>query len=1804
MHALRKAGRILLYTLLFLLVLLVILWFALQTTPVQNWLTQRVASYLEDTLETEVDIAAINWKLPKSVRVEGFYLEDQRGDTLAYLGELSAAVDLKKIAFDQIVELEELTAKSVYLNAYNTSERNNLQFLLDAFATDTTAAPVPVDTTATAMEIRVDNARILLEDIDIYYEDEPTGLLADVTLKRFEGRTDEVDLNAGIFKLGKLALDGADLKFTAPPATEDAEPTVLDYTIAAEELRITRTAVDADLGTLLVKAELEEAVLGGTEARLLGDSVAFSNAKFIVNNLNLDTDTPGATPQRGFDPNYLRLRDVHADIADIRLVGTDEFGIVVNSLSGRQESDARLLPRGAEAFVIENIAGRVAYTPDGVVVDNLRILTARTKLPGAELRIDYNFAGNAPLETLQLRADIPRADISIADILYFAPYLDSIAFLKENQRQILTLSAAANGSLADLRINRFNFNGLETTLRATGRVRYPTDPDRLSLNIDLAELSTTGDGIGRMLPPNTLPEYVELPARINARGTISGNTNRLNTNLVATTSRTGAAVSARLNGRVVLNNIATPDELTYDVALDTFFATRRELLAYLPPNTLPEDVTLPDELRLSGTAKGNLQNVTTDLRFQSVRGNEVSTAAFAGTINNFDDPDNIALDVSLESLDLKPGEVLAFLPPGTLPDYIQIPTIEDTKGRVKGSLDDLTADLTIFTSAGDLAIEGTLRGEQYDAEIQGRELTVQQFFKPGAYDTIVGLDLEPLELTFLAEGRGFDPYGDMNAKVTLQVQEESRDTRGILLNGVYAQREFDGTLVIEETEVELDADIFADLGANLPVVLADMHVDRLDLQALGITQTRFLAEAEVEARLVGFDPADTLYADLRIDSIRILDDSTLYLLDSIVSQARFVAGYNRAYLRSDVLRAEMDGRFDFATIGDRITKRIYSYIEPEVADTMTINSPPPNPDVVNFYLEVFNTELLTAGLIPGLEEMAPLFFNGGYHSGEEHLKLFGEIPHLVYSGLVVDTATIIVRGGPDSLRYDVDFAHLAYGDQIDIGRTEIDGGLAGERVRNALTTYDEKGDARLALTAFAGFEDGNVIVEMGPEQILNYNKWQVNPNNRLVVTSRAVTATDWEMAYNQQSIRLVNPAPEDLGIRFENFRLNTFSELINAQDSLFGGTLTGDARLIDLLGDPLYLADLSVQDVELYAGNLGNIDLDMRMDVPGIVVVDAKILGEGNDLSLTGEFRQDDPVNPLDFVLDINAIELPTLVKPAAEFLRAAEGQLTGRVDISGSVEQPRYQGRLQFQNAMINPALLNEPIRIGEEPIVFDGNTITINGLRLNDSQGGTASIEATITAESLTDFDLDIEFEGEEFRVLNTKPGDNELYYGSLVVNARATITGSAYEPNISAYVTPVSGDLVYLFPYYQVQNLEKAEGIVEFINPDAKVIDLSSGAQAEAQEVTDVIPMNLEVNIEMNDKVKFKAIMDPVTKDYFSGSGDGSITYTMDPAGVMGLTGRITLNGGEYLFTVPSTDFVKRLFSIEPNSYVQFFGDPFNPALDVWVRYAIETSPNPLVANQVQDVDALNLPDDQLFYARLNLNGTLESTNIDTDLDYPTGERNNTGNDQIEAAITALESDRSQMNTQVLGLITFNSFLSQSVSAVGIIGGNGGVGGGGLVYDLVADQLNNIANQYINFVDIEFGVDTYGDGGPLGLGGDRTDYRVTVKQQLFNDRLEIRVDGVTSNSSTPQPGTPAAQTYIDNLTLEYRVREDGSLRLKVFNKRDIDDFLGGEVIKLGGAAVFSKDFNRITLFDKRRNRKLITREPEPAPPLPDTD
>ena len=126
------------------------------------------------------------------------------------------------------------------------------------------------------------------------------------------------------------------------------------------------------------------------------------------------------------------------------------------------------------------------------------------------------------------------------------------------------------------------------------------------------------------------------------------------------------------------------------------------------------------------------------------------------------------------------------------------------------------------------------------------------------------------------------------------------------------------------------------------------------------------------------------------------------------------------------------------------------------------------------------------------------------------------------------------------------------------------------------------------------------------------------------------------------------------------------------------------------------------------------------------------------------------------------------------------------------------------------------------------------------------------------------------------------------------------------------------------------------------------------------------------------------------------------------------------------------------------------------------------------------------------------------------------------------------------------------------------------------LMGNYLNSFADNLIGFVELDFGFDSYQNE---STGQTETNLRLSLRKTLFDDRVVISVDGVAGTSEDELAGTN--QTYLDNITAEYLINEDGTFRLKFFNDRDRDILVGGNVIRFGGRLTFAKDFDRLRWF-----------------------
>lgn len=223
-----------------LVILLIVIALAIQLPSVQTRITKKAISFLEKKIGTEVSLDKISIAFPKSIVLNGLYLEDQKKDTLLYAGEVSIDTDLWALTQHEI-QLNEINLENckAYISRPERDSAYNFSYILKAFAGDSTAAP---DTLQAGWKFSIED--IQLKKINAKYHDLLTGNIVDLNLGEFDVSISEFDLDHM-----KIVVDEITLKDTRTNVTQTKLPEV---TVAVAE---EKNPITYDIGVGVVNLE-------------------------------------------------------------------------------------------------------------------------------------------------------------------------------------------------------------------------------------------------------------------------------------------------------------------------------------------------------------------------------------------------------------------------------------------------------------------------------------------------------------------------------------------------------------------------------------------------------------------------------------------------------------------------------------------------------------------------------------------------------------------------------------------------------------------------------------------------------------------------------------------------------------------------------------------------------------------------------------------------------------------------------------------------------------------------------------------------------------------------------------------------------------------------------------------------------------------------------------------------------------------------------------------------------------------------------------------------------------------------------------------------------------------------------------------------------------------------------------------------------------------------------------------------------------------------------------------------------------
>lgn len=1012
--------------------------------------------------------------------------------------------------------------------------------------------------------------------------------------------------------------------------------------------------------------------------------------------------------------------------------------------------------------------------------------------------------------------------------------------------------------------------------------------------------------------------------------------------------------------------------------------------------------------------------------------------------------------------------------------------------------------------------------QRYRATLTVDSLCVDHFLPN---DSIYELSLEAK-----AEGQGFD-FMDPATQARAHLRINRLHYADLRLSNVEADAHVNRCvaafrLAADNQLIEMQADGNYHLARPYPVGKATVDVARLDLHRLGIAPQPL--KRTLSFRLAAEAQRDSLAADLTAGDLRLSFAAAAGVTPFLERVDRFVAllgtqieqrRLNHAELRRTLPVAEL------ALSAGRENPAAY-YLESKDIGYQDIRvdfhaSPAEgiNGNAVLRALKVDTLQLDTISLAVA-QDTTQMSFRMGVVNTRNN-------PHLAFA--------IGLTGAV----YDENAQLLAeYKDQD--GRTGIRLGVNARPL-----TFDE---GRL----------GGVAIEVIPkEPVIAYRKFHfVENHNHVFLHNNMRVSANIDMLDSQGMGFRVHSAEQDtvslqnMDIRVTGIRLAEIADMIPYLPAI-AGTFSAEAqyvqtrehlRLSGKVGvDELTYERKRVGDIELGAtwlpGEAGKqfLHASLARDRAEIITADGKL-----DTDTAGVGRMDVKAALKHLPLNLVNVFVPD------EALTAA-GDLNGEVRLAGTFDKPSVAGELSLDSATLFSPQYGVRFRLDERPVVLADNQLKFDKFAIYTTGNNPFTIDGVVDFRNLSAPTAELSMQASNYLLLDAKQTRQSLVYGKILADFMATVRGPLDGLTMRGNMNLLgSTNVSYVLTDSPLTVQDRLGSLVSFTS-------FSDTTAVVRQEVPTVSLGGLDMLmvVHIDPSVRLKVDLDDNGGDRveLEGGGDLSLKYT--PQGDMTLTGRYTLTGGVMKYSLPVI--AAKEFSINNGSYVEWTGNLMDPSLNFTATDRIRASVSDGDDSGTRMVN---------FDVSIVVKNRLDNLSIAFDVSAPED--------------AAIQNELAAMGAEERGKQALYIMVAKTYLGTGPIGdsGSGGLGNlnmGAALNSVLSSQINSLMGNLKN-ASVSVGIE---DHDAADAGGKRTDYSFRYSQRFFNDRFQIIIGGKVS---TGENATNDAESFIDNISLEYRLDRSGTRYVRLFYDKNYESVLEGEITETGVGLVLRKKLDKL--------------------------
>jgi TamB, inner membrane protein subunit of TAM complex len=1205
----------------------------------------------------------------------------------------------------------------------------------------------------------------------------------------------------------------------------------------------------------------------------------------------------------------------------------------------------------------------------------------------------------------------------------------------------------------------------------------------------------------------------------------------------------------------------------------------KDILLFAPTlaNTSPFDTNPNAILSINTIVSGKLNNISIpNLEVSGIGSTKIKAS---GKIVGFPDMKKAYFDLNIKNLESSSKDVAQFVPKGTIPSNIQLPSKFNTRGTFKGTVNNFATDLKLVSSFGNAKIKGTFDQrrkdyEKYNAQTELDNFDLRKLIKNDSIGKISlkanvkGSGLNPKTANAIVDGTilkaDFNDYIYTNLKL-----------KGKINNGLYNVKANANDPNLTFTMIS--AGSFRD---KYPSGKLKLNVDIADLRKLNLHAGALKLRGEIDADIQSAD-LDYLNGKVSASNFIIANEKEQYVLDSINVIATSTAEKNTLLVKSQFMNADINGKYQLSKIATALQNSISKYYN--------INSNSKNTQVKDqqfaFKIDVKDNPILLK-FIPELKSLAPIALSGRYNSVNDTIIVNGAIPKLVYGTNTISGAILKVDTRDNALFYSLVVDDMK-NSNFQLPYTNISGKVENNIVDYAIQLKDSKDKERYLLVGTLKSQNGNSDINLNPTNlILNYEKWNLSEENLIRIGKNGIYSNNFELNKDGNSIKIQSESTQPnspLLVNFKDFEIETITNIAQKSDLQIGGKINGNAQLNDLMQSVKFTSDVTIDNFTFQKDTVGDLKVKVDNQIANTYNANVEITGFDNQVNLNGNYKTS--TSSFDLNLDIQKLNVKSIQGFSFGNITESTGYLNGDLKITGTTESPKIIGELKFNDVGFKVKQLNAKFKSMNDNITFTENLISLDNFIIKDEKNNDLSINGTINSQNLTNVGFNLKVDADNFKALNSKAKDNDLYYGELYLDNHLTIKGTMESPVVEGDIK-INKDTKFTVVLPQNDpSIADREGIVEFIDQDQPqlITKVEFDQELSQSEIKGILA---SVNIEIDKDAEISIIIDKSNGDFLKLKGEAELNGGIDPSGKTTLTGRYEFTEGSYEMNF---NLIKRKFDIKKGSYILWTGEPTMADMNITAIYKSETAPIDLVNDQLGEMtpEERNTYKERIpFETELKLNGELLKPVITFDIVLPDGNNNVSGEviSTTQSKLAQLRQQPNELNKQVFALLLLNRFIGENPFS----SESGGTTASGLARDsaskILSQQLNNFASDLISGVEINFDLQSTEDY-TSGQKENKTDLNVAFSKKLLNDRLKVTVGSSFGLEGTEQ-ANQEANTIAGDVSLDYQITKDGRYKVRAYRVNKYQVALQGQVVETGVAFILTIDYNKFReLFGKSK-------------------